>query len=337
MVEQNNDLSNITNNTNNTNINKTIKVRSINNILKNINNDIFIDFARSNNYEEITEKEKLIVKITNNINIINSLISNTIIYDGNIIDNIYDSLKNTNFTENRNNYLIYYKKIKKILGYIVFDMYRYSGYHLLMSNIPIRAISIANNKMDDIDNLENVDSEVITETIEHYIGLNKVDDTLQVSETIFLVKMKDINDSKIVCYLLNKMQISENIIKVELLILLPEFDQPSFIEPKEVEPTTVESQVIETIINPVIEQVVESLIESVNDEYEEMELINSTDMLKSINDNENKNENKNDNDNENKNDNENVNKSSNNSNLLVVDIAYSIFNKISNVFSYFRR
>ena len=328
MVEQNIIINNI-NNLNN--ISNVIKVRSINNILKNINNDIFIDFARSNNYEEITEKEKLIVKITNNINIINSLISNTIIYHGNIIDNIYNSLKNTNFSENRNNYLLYYKKIKKILGYIVFDMYRYSGYHLLMSNIPIRAISIANNKMDDIDNLENVDSEVISETIEHYIGLNKVDDTLQVSETIFLVKMKDINDSKIVCNLLNKMQIGENIIKVELLILLPEFDQPSFIDPKVFEPTTVESQVIETIINPVVEQVIDSVIESVNDEYEEMELINSTDMLKSINNNDN--ENKNDNDNENKNDN----KSSNNSNLLVVDIAYSIYNKISNVFSYFRR
>ena len=70
---------------------------------------------------------------------------------------------------------------------------------------------------------------------------------------------------------------------------------------------------------------------NVNDEYEEMELINSTDMLKSINNNDN--ENKNDNDNENKNDN----KSSNNSNLLVVDIAYDIYNKISNAVSFFRR
>lgn len=309
------------------NINCVIKIRSIINILKNIKNDIFAEFSNIYNYEEDKdknkEKEKLYIKLTNNINIIDKLITHNIIYDNEIINSIYNSLVNTysNTSETKQNYLLFYRKIKKALGHIIFDMYRYSGYHVILSNMPMKAIAIANNKSEDIDNFDPVDSEVIYDTIEHYIGSYTVDKILQVTEKIYLAKMKNIYDSKKVCELLNKMQISENIIKVELLITLAEYVE-----------TVVEESPIEPVVEPVQKPQIESLIESVNDEYEELELINSTDMLKSVSESENENENENS---------ENIKnieiKNVPSDNLLVVDIAYSIYNKISNVFSYFRR
>ena len=119
--------------------------------------------------------------------------------------------------DNRNNSLSDYKKIRKTLGHIIYDIYRYSDYHALMSNIPSSSILSTQYNLDDIDDTEPVNSEVIYATIENYIGVNTVDNIFQVSENNYLVKLKYINDVKNLCNLLNKMQIGNNIIKVEAL------------------------------------------------------------------------------------------------------------------------
>ena len=201
---------------------KNINLTTVLNLLK---NDIFIHFTKTSEYNQNTEQEKLVSKITRNINIINKLYVNEILYHNEIIINIYKILKKLVFLNNNN--LIDYKKIRKMLGYIIFDIYRYSSYHLLMSNIPTTIISGSNDNtsdtadINDIDNTEIVNSEIMYDTIQHYIGLNTVDTIFQVSDDNYLVKMKNIYDSEKVCHLLNKMQISNNIIKVELLNPLP--------------------------------------------------------------------------------------------------------------------
>ena len=224
----------------------------INNILNRISNDIFSDFVKSSsNCTLKLDKENIITKITKNISIIKNL------YDNNIINetdkkNIYYNLKNINFIENTNNTinntinnLTQYKKIRKELGYIIFDIYHYSGYHVLMSNIPSKVLTIIddNNKkynINDIDDIEIINSESIYDTINHYIGDNSVNNVFQVSENNYLVKMKNIYDSKKLCDILNKMQIGDNIIKVELLNPIPIIVENIISEPIIVEKIIIE-------------------------------------------------------------------------------------------------
>ena len=130
------------------------------------------------------------------------------------------------------------------MGYIIFDIYHYSEYHVLMSNIPSKIlINIDNNKkynIDEIDDLEIINSESIYDTIHHYIGNNTVENIFQVSENNYLVKMKNIYDSKKLCDGLNKMQIGNNIIKVELLNPLPIIVEQNINDPVIVEKIIIE-------------------------------------------------------------------------------------------------
>ena len=165
-------------------------VENVNTVLDIIINNMCVDFSEPSSFEQLTEKDKLISKITTNINIIKNIYTNDIIYNEKKIHKIFSSLKTLQFIENKNNYLTYYRKIRKELGRIINDMYRYTGYHVLMSNIPVKAIPIANNKIDDIDNLENVNSEVMFDTIEHFIGSGSVKNnfwcTLTISHRIMI-------------------------------------------------------------------------------------------------------------------------------------------------------
>ena len=177
---------------------------NLNIVLDTISNDIIIDFAKISNYEQVIEKEKLIKRITQNINVIKKLYHNNILYEEKTINNIINTLKNLKFTDNNSSNsnksnLSHYKKIRKTLGHVIFDIYRYSGYHVLMSNIPLTAIPVANIKIDDIDEIEPINSEVMYDTIQHYIGLNTVDTIFQVTESIYIVKMNNLNDIANIC------------------------------------------------------------------------------------------------------------------------------------------
>jgi len=228
-----------------------------------ISNDMFIDFCQISNYEQVSEKEKLITRITKNINVIKNLYENKVLYDTTIINNVLNSLKELRLIYNKNNSLSDYKKIRKALGHIIYDIYRYSDYHALMSNIPSVSIITSNYNLDDIDNTEPVNSEVMYSTIENYIGINTVDSVFQVSEYNYLVKLKIINDAKKLCDLLNKMQIGSNVIKVELINPIPDIVEPVVIAESVViaEPsidTVLDiTEPVETVVELVVEPVVE--------------------------------------------------------------------------------
>ena len=78
-----------------------------------ISNDMFIDFCQISNYEQVSEKEKLITRITKNINVIKNLYQNKVLYDTTIINSILISLKSMRIIDNKNNSLSDYKKIRK--------------------------------------------------------------------------------------------------------------------------------------------------------------------------------------------------------------------------------
>ena len=184
---------------------------NVDNIITNILDNISIDLSKSPDFENIFEMEKTIIKIVNHINIIIKLYTNNFIYD----NNIFNSLKNIRMSNYKHSYLLYYKKIRKTLGYIIFDIYRYSSYNVLLSNIPTFAAPILS--VDEQNNLVLVNSEVILDTVEYYIGLDTVDNIFQVSECSYLVKIKDFDNCTKLCDLINQMQINNNIIKVEYL------------------------------------------------------------------------------------------------------------------------
>jgi hypothetical protein len=293
---------------------------NLNIVLDTISNEIIIDFAKKSNYEQVIEKEKLIKRITTNINVIKKLYENKILYDENTINNVINTLKTLKFTNNTNiniNTLSHYKKIRKTLGHVIFDIYRYSGYHILMSNIPLTAIPVANNKMDDIDEIETVNSEVMYDTIQHYIGLNTVDNIFQVTESNYIVKMKKIKDIAKMCNLLNKMQINNNVIKVEALQ---------------------ELQDLRNVENPIIEDKADDNRKNIvlvkNESNDSNNLISSDISVYNIDlDKED--------DKDDKEDDENIIHISKEIEepkpYLVADLAYGIYNKISSVFSFFRR
>jgi len=190
-------------------------------ILDKISNNILIDFAYSSNKDQLSENQQIITKITKNITVIKNLYENNIICVKHKLYSIFNKLNNlNNLNYNKNEYLTHYKKIRKILGHIIYDIFRYSYYHVLISNVPKTALPIINNNINDIndiDNLEPVNSETIYHTVEYYIGSDTVDNIFQVSSLAYLVKMKNECNAKFLCNKLNKMQIGSNIINVELL------------------------------------------------------------------------------------------------------------------------
>lgn len=157
----------------------------------------------------ITGKLSLKIQIIKTLNT-NNLINETILP----IDSICNTLKGLICNDTINNSVKYYKTISKKLGYIIFDIYRNSGYHILLSNIPVFALlsKNINNRMQIID------EESIYDTLEEYTGLDSIIKVIKVSPSNYLVKFKEYSKLQNLCSLLNNMQIADNIIKVELII-----------------------------------------------------------------------------------------------------------------------
>jgi len=350
--------------------NNTINI-NINTILDTLSNDMFIDFSHISNYEQVSEKEKLITRITKNINVIRNLYVNNIICDKNVINNIFSSLKELRIIDNKNNSLMHYKKIRKILGYIIYDIYRFSNYHVLMSNIPIKTLIF--NNIDDIDDFELITSEIIYDTIQKYIGINTIDNVFQVSDNNYLIKMINIFDSIKLCNSLNKMQIGSNIIKVELLNPIPILVEPVIIKKVSVEQVVIES--VQSDDSIVSDSIVSDIITSNIDlDKEDDEEEDDKEEDKEEEDDKQEEDKEEEDDKQEEEDDENIvyisKEFSKNQSLykklesnmddmsniddkivleeinqtptslkssLVSDIAYGIYNKVSNVFSFFRR
>jgi len=321
---------------------------NVNNILDEIQKYIIIDY-NTNNFEHDI-KSKIIDKILNNIYIIKNLHNNYLfICDENTKNKINSLLNTLKSLYNKKTVKIdnisqkNYKNIKKTLGHIIFDIYRYSGYHILISNVPITAIAhkdniININNLNNIDNIEYINSEIIFDTVESCIEFDTVDNVFQTSYSSYMVKFKLFSNSIRVCNILNNKQIGDNIIKVELLN-----ENPIEVEvkPMEVEVKPVEVEVeVEVEVDVEVKQLEENIIKDTieipietsitNSNIESFELISDNSEIKNNTDNT---------DNTNIINNKSLEIDAENDNYLVADIAYNIYNKFSrifNIFSYFR-
>ena len=174
--------------------------------------DIFNDITITIINNNLSMKDKIIKKIDIIKNLANFNID-VLNYNTDKKENLFNILKSLNYklisakkNQNKLN-----NKLNTILGMIIHNAYITGGYHLLLSNIPYIAAQIINNK------IKIVDSESIYDTIEHYIGENKVINVIQIDSDKYLVKFKDTNVANILCHLIHNMMIEQNIIKAEML------------------------------------------------------------------------------------------------------------------------
>ena len=302
----------------------------VNNILDDISNSMTIDIIHTNNCEDIILKQEFINKITNKIKNIKTLNDYKLInYDETKMNELYMSLHkfiikdtpNTTNTTNTHNTIEpqnikYYRKLKKGLGYITYDIYRNSEYNVLLSNIPTEAIPIIKKSND---NPETVNSEVMFDTIEHYIGINTVCNVLQVSPNSYLVKFNSYNKSKQLCELINSKMIGETIIRADLInkenVDVVDEKLTSNDNFEVINKEDVASNKENVVLNK--EDVVsnkEDVESNKEDVPNKEDVINNEDVKPLISDD----------------------KPVEHGNLLIVDIAQSIYNKISGFFSYFR-
>jgi len=328
----------------------------INKILLEISNNILNDFANSNNYENIKLKDKLISKITNNINIVNKLYDYYIFnYNEEKMTSIYNHLKIFSTIQNTNaqSNISYYKTLKITLGHLIYDIYRDSNYHIIMTNVPTRAVPIANNKINDIDNMELINSENIQDTLEHFNGLDTIYSVFQVTSSTYLVKFKLYSDAEKICSILNKMQMGGNIIKVELLEhnpnLLPNKESVILhVEEKEQQEEPIQ-EIVESVSSVSSVSNVSSVPSVSVSDIEDIDIGNDNEYkIENIKDIEIENikiaeieaNNTCNTSNTSSSDNKNTDVSNTTGNLLVVDLAYGLYNKVTSgfgLFNYFRR
>ena len=180
------------------------------------------------------EQEKTKLKLLYKLNIIKQLEKSKI----NLLN--YDEIKIETILESLNNLLVKksFPKLSKAIGHIIYDAYRVSGYHVILSNIPNVSKRIYTS------DLEYITSESIYDTLIHYTGENTIKKVLQVSENIYLAQFYKFTDAFNLCNLINGKMITENIIKAELLV--------EYFEDMVPEPIV---QVVEPVITQVPEQI----------------------------------------------------------------------------------
>ena len=113
-------------------------------LLDEIANDMLIDFSNVKDFEQLMSKDKVISKVSLKINIIKSLCLNKLLnYNPEVIIgmcNSLNTLKHKMCIEYNNNNVLrikhFYRKLGKCLGFIIYNIYRDSGCHILLSNIP---------------------------------------------------------------------------------------------------------------------------------------------------------------------------------------------------------
>jgi hypothetical protein len=171
-------------------------------------NDINITIINNN----LAMKDKIIKRI----NIIKKLVNtniNVLNYTNVKKDNLFNILKSLNYKlmSVKKNHSKLNVKLNTILGLIIHNAYLSSEYQVLLSNIPNSAKQIVDNKINIID------IESIYDTIEHYIGKNRVIKVIQIDNDKYLIKFKDINDAEKLCNLINNMMIEPNIITAKII------------------------------------------------------------------------------------------------------------------------
>jgi hypothetical protein len=179
--------------------NDAIICEKILDILVNFNNKIDM-----NNYL-INEKIRMKINLINYLHINGFSMLN---FDNKNLNNIVYRLDKI---ELQNSITTYNDEVNKLLGKILHNIYEYSGYNVLISNMPEYGIIIGK------ETFEKIDSNIIYDTMEEFGGECTVNQVFQISTDKYLVKF--INDSVAdkVCKQINNMIVGKNLIRVEYM------------------------------------------------------------------------------------------------------------------------
>jgi hypothetical protein len=169
-----------------------------------------------NNYEIQIENNNLLLqnKIKKKINYIKYLKS----YGFNLFNNP-DSINNNAILNNLNKYcvskewnvmLVYNPELDRLLGNIIHDIYINSGFQLLLSNLPVEGEILTGSFV-------HIDSQVIQDTLEEFIGLDNVIQVLYLPNNKFLCKFKTDKDARYIQEKLNNMIINNSQISIDYI------------------------------------------------------------------------------------------------------------------------
>ena len=127
-------------------------------------------------------------------------------YENNYCKSILEKLYNI---DKNKKILVYSDEVNKLLGNIVNNIFEYSGYQVLLFNVPEYSITREDDK------LQKIDCENIYDTMIYYSGDNTVLNVIQVSSSSYLIQFVDDKFAIYICDLLHNNMMGKNIIKVE--------------------------------------------------------------------------------------------------------------------------
>ena len=151
-------------------------------------------------------------KIRKKINLINYLHINgfsMLNFDNKNLNNIVYRLDKI---ELQNSITTYNDEVNKLLGKILHNIYEYSGYNVLISNMP--EYGIINGK----ETFEKIDSKIIYDTMEEFGGESTVNQVFQISTDKYLVKFSNDSVANKVCNQINNTIVGKNLIRVEYIV-----------------------------------------------------------------------------------------------------------------------
>jgi hypothetical protein len=105
----------------------------------------------------------------------------------------------------------------KLLGDILHNAYQYSGYNILLSNIPEFSITNENAELIQVDAEAIYDTLVMCASHFNQKGESMIEKVLQISGNSYLAKVKDFYVASDICKLLNNKMMVQQIIKVEFI------------------------------------------------------------------------------------------------------------------------
>jgi hypothetical protein len=113
--------------------------------------------------------------------------------------------------DKKKNILVYSDEVNKLLGNIVHNIFEYSKYQVLLSNVPEYSITREDS------NFQLIDCYHIYDTMAYYVDDNAVSNVFQVSNSSYLIQFVDDDVAKYICDLLHNNMIGSNVIRVEYI------------------------------------------------------------------------------------------------------------------------
>ena len=113
--------------------------------------------------------------------------------------------------DKKKNILVYSDEVNKLLGNIVHNIYEYSKYQVLLSNVPEYTNTRENS------NFQLINCEHIYDTMVYYVDDNSVLNVFQVSNSSYLIQFVDDDIAIYICDLLHNNMICSNVIRLEYI------------------------------------------------------------------------------------------------------------------------